>query len=99
MIKQPYINFQQSLCSAVLPGIVELMAISMLIGFFNLLNSIFGVCFVIRNKIDVPKVKRGTRSIHSPKISKDKKSKKSMKTEESLLPLKAETTVESRINS
>jgi hypothetical protein len=30
------------------------MAISMVIGFFNLINSIFGVCFVIRNKIDVP---------------------------------------------
>jgi hypothetical protein len=47
-------KFKNSVCEAVLPGIVELMAISMLIGFFNLLNSIFGVCFVIRNKIDVP---------------------------------------------
>jgi hypothetical protein len=50
-------------CEAVLPGIIELMAISMLIGFFNLLNSIFGVCFVIRNKIDVPKTygRRGSQ--------------------------------------
>lgn len=47
-------QFRHSVCEAVLPGIVELMAISIVIGFFNLINSIFGVCFVIRNKIDVP---------------------------------------------
>lgn len=37
-----------------MPAMIELMAISIIIGFFNLFNSIFGVCFVIRNKIDVP---------------------------------------------
>lgn len=42
---------------SILPGIVELIAVSIIIGIFNLLNSIFGVCFVIRNKIDVPSYK------------------------------------------
>ena len=54
MISQPFLQFKATTCDAVLPGIVELMAVSMLIGFFNLFNSIFGVCFVIRNKVDVP---------------------------------------------
>ena len=54
-----------------LPGIVELMAISMVIGFFNLINSIFGVCFVIRNKIDVPASlpRRASRSYSTVSIS------------------------------
>jgi len=65
VLSEPYKNFKDSVCEAVLPGIIELMAISMLIGFFNLLNSIFGVCFVIRNKIDVPKA-RTSSAMSSP---------------------------------
>jgi hypothetical protein len=64
-----------SVCDAVLPGIIELMAISMLIGILNLLNSIFGVCFVIRNKIDVPNShpRRSTKSLLSPDSRKSTK--------------------------
>ena len=50
------------MCDAVLPGIVELLGISMLIGLFNLFNTIFGVCFVIRNKVDVPVYEAHRRS-------------------------------------
>jgi hypothetical protein len=70
-------------CEAVLPGIVELMAISIVIGFFNLINSIFGVCFVIRNKIDVPSSlpRRSTRgySTLSSTSEQGKERKKSKK--------------------
>ncbi len=66
-----------------LPGIVELMAISIVIGFFNLINSIFGVCFVIRNKIDVPSSlpRRSTRgySTLSNTSEQGKERKKSKK--------------------
>ena len=82
-IEQPYMQFRHSVCEAVLPGIVELMAISILIGFFNLINSIFGVCFVIRNKIDVPSSlpRRSTRgySTLSNTSEQGKESKKSKK--------------------
>ena len=71
------------MCEAVLPGIVELMAISIVIGFFNLINSIFGVCFVIRNKIDVPSSlpRRSTRgySTLSSTSEQGKERKKSKK--------------------
>jgi hypothetical protein len=39
------------------PGIVELLGVSILVGIFNLMNSIFGMLFVVRNKLDIPKVK------------------------------------------
>ena len=57
MIANPYIQFQTSVCDAALPGVIELLAISLVIGILNLINSIFGTCFVIRNKIDVPTYK------------------------------------------
>ena len=76
-------QFRHSVCEAVLPGIVELMAISIVIGFFNLINSIFGVCFVIRNKIDVPSSlpRRSTRgySTLSNTSEQGKERKKSKK--------------------
>ncbi len=79
-------QFKQSVCESVLPGIVELMAISMIIGFFNLINSVFGVCFVIRNKIDVPSSlpRRASRSYSTSSTSSEKelekrKSRKSSK--------------------
>ena len=77
-------QFKNSLCHAVLPGIVELMAISILIGFFNLINSVFGVCFVIRNNIDVPSSlpRRSSRSFSTSSNTSEqgkerKKSKRS----------------------
>jgi hypothetical protein len=72
VLSEPYKNFKDSVCEAVLPGIIELMAVSMLIGFFNLLNSIFGVCFVIRNKIDVPMAhqRRSSTAMSSPDFRK-----------------------------
>lgn len=45
------------MCQAIAPGLVELLAIACFIGILNVLNTIFGVCFVHRNKIDVAKVK------------------------------------------
>jgi len=83
VISEPYKNFKDSLCEAVLPGIVELMAISMLIGFLNLLNSIFGVCFVIRNKIDVPKAsgRRSSQSMVSPDLRRSITGRKKSKSE------------------
>lgn len=39
------------------PGMVELLAIACVIGILNLLNTIWGVCFVLRNKVDVAHVK------------------------------------------
>ena len=86
LISQPYLQFKESVCEAVLPAIVELMAISIIIGFFNLINSIFGVCFVIRNKIDVPNSlpRRGSRSYSISSTSSEqgierRKSSKSIK--------------------
>lgn len=46
------------MCDAVVPGLVEILVISCFIGFFNFMNTIFGVCFVLRNKIDVPQPKQ-----------------------------------------
>ena len=37
-----------------MPGVIELLAISLVIGVFNLITATFGTCFVIRNKVDVP---------------------------------------------
>ena len=92
------------MCEAVLPAIVELMAISMIIGFFNLINSIFGVCFVIRNKIDVPSSlpRRGSRRYSTSSSSSDlgierRKSSKSIKKpsrSDSMSAKKAESLVE-----
>ena len=80
MISLPYLNAKRSLCDAVMPAMIELMAISIIIGFFNLFNSIFGVCFVIRNKIDVPIYKPvRTNSTNSKSKKKGKKEKNSMK--------------------
>jgi hypothetical protein len=72
-MSEPYLRFKQTTCEAVLPGIVEMMAIAMLIGFFNLFNTIFGVCFVVRNKVDVPVYKppaQSKKSSHNKKHSK-----------------------------
>ena len=37
-----------------LPGIIEILTIASILGIFNILNTIFGLCFVIRNEIEVP---------------------------------------------
>ena len=37
-----------------MPGVIELLAIAIIIGIFNLASATFGACFVIRNKVDVP---------------------------------------------
>jgi preprotein translocase subunit SecY len=54
MISQPYKRAKAGVCEAVLPGMVELMALCLLVGLFNGIATVFGVCFVVRNKVDVP---------------------------------------------
>jgi hypothetical protein len=46
------------MCDGVVPGIIEILAVSILIGALSFIKTIFGLCFVIRNKIDVPKNKQ-----------------------------------------
>eukprot|EP00347_Sterkiella_histriomuscorum_P001166 403373073 len=64
-----YVKFKEPLCSAVLPGIVEVLVISCFIGVFNLMCTIFGVCFVLRNKVDVPQRKNSKNKSKYEKIS------------------------------
>lgn len=75
MIADPYLQFKQSVCNATLPGVIELLAISLLIGILNFANSVFGTCFVIRNKIDVPVYKQLKESTKEKVKEKKPKSK------------------------
>ena len=45
------------MCDAVVPGVIELLAITCAIGVFNITCAVFAVCFVLRNKIVVPQFK------------------------------------------
>lgn len=56
-----FTTFRQPLCEAALPGIVETLVITCFIGFFNILATIFGVCFVLRNKIDLPQPRKNSK--------------------------------------
>ena len=49
-----------------LPGIIEILTIAAILGVFNVLNTILGICFVIRNEIDVPvyKEEREYKSVY-----------------------------------
>lgn len=73
MIASPYTQFKKSVCDAVMPGVIELLAISIIIGIFNLASATFGACFVIRNKVDVPIYRAvASRSVKTEKKSKSK---------------------------
>ncbi len=61
-----YLAAQKPLCNAMLPGIIEILTIAAILGVFNVLNTILGICFVIRNEIDVPvfKEEREYKSVY-----------------------------------
>ena len=75
MIASPYTQFKKSVCEAVMPGVIELLAISIIIGIFNLATATFGTCFVIRNKVDVPIYKTVSARTSVKTLKKTKKSK------------------------
>lgn len=60
-----FVTFRQPLCDAVLPGVVETLVVTCFIGFFNILATIFGVCFVLRNKIDLPQPRKNSKTTSS----------------------------------
>ena len=61
-----FLAAQKPLCNAMLPGIIEILTIAAILGVFNVLNTILGICFVIRNEIDVPvyKEEREYKSVY-----------------------------------